>query len=55
MNKLSALLLLLSFTLLVGGAALLSTAAALILAGVLTGTAGVMSLRVSQPTEKEPR
>lgn len=57
MNKLAALLLLMSFGLLTGGAALLSTPAGLITAGVLAGAGGVLSLTAGpdKKTEKEPR
>jgi hypothetical protein len=58
MNKLAALLLLVSSGLLTAGAALLHTAAGLITAGVLTGAAGVLSMTASpttSKTEREPR
>lgn len=54
MNKLAALLLLVSFSLLTFGAALLAPVAGLLTAGVLTGVAGVMSLTAGSRS-KEPR
>jgi hypothetical protein len=58
MNKLAALLLLVSFGLLTAGAALLHTAAGLITAGVLAGAGGVLSMTAGpskSKTEREPR
>jgi len=50
MNKIAALLLVLSFGLLVGGAWLLSPPAGLLVAGAITGTAGVLSLNAGKAT-----
>lgn len=49
MNWLSALLLVVSFGLLVAGAAWLSPAAGLLTAGVLCGAVGVLSLQATKP------
>jgi hypothetical protein len=53
MNKTAALLLLLCFVLLTGGAAMLSTAAGVLTAGVLAGLAGVMSLTADKAKDRK--
>lgn len=53
MNWIAALLLLLTFVLLVTGSAMLAPAAGVLTAGVLTGVAGVLSLTAGKPKDRK--